>query len=784
MSTEGNNEWKPAHQEEYEQYVEKVVAEVTDPEGGQNEKERGVASAPTTALANAFAEAKQLKPRAPRGKKVREQAPQVPTEEKKAEEFIQVETKPGLAWEEPKEAPPVGRAPRPAAKIEEGPFVQVETKIPVGEATELSLPVLDTVVGREAGIQESSFESIRALLAQELEEEGKLEKLTLTRVPDGLQLHAELDAGLLDGRAVVDGMITNGPKWIHIDDGLEVKGRERMKVKVKNALLFFEDAVQDHFEKQYAGAVSGISLGETNLQINLSGGEAAQSPVEGVAGSSEPTESTPKEWREKLRTLIAGAKEKIGGGERSAFLEKRSEDLDREAATLGMTEKKFRELGEWYNKYGWKTKLAVGASLGIGAGIFATASMPLAIACLSGIAAQRTAGLASSFLKFEKQAKDTAWGKEKAMGKAIAYTATMTGAMLLLTEGVKEGVSYAQEHDWGGATHEWLKQHWPFGNGAKPMNRIATGVVTSEVPDVSTIDIPATPGHGAEYMMKQLWEQMQSKHITLPSGTDPHSDLARLLQAKPDEIDKVVHMIATDPKHGFFNPDGTSVQVNLNSHLTIGTDGQIRLDGHLRAPEHTPTASHALSESSGIRETVTPSDFVPQPPFTSLDAPVPTPSAMPLEQHIPVPESSSIPDSTLSAPHHETGYLEDSSGHSVVDSQGHPIHIGSAEVASNINVFGIPVPPTEPHLYLGEGKTLFVYGGSLEERAKLVGDYLAHNPGKIVYGEGADAHRVTWIRDLAGKVVQGPPVRAKGLSGLFSPFMRAPNPDEFRVQIK
>jgi hypothetical protein len=144
-------------------------------------------------------------------------------------------------------------------------------------------------------------------------------------------------------------------------------------------------------------------------------------------------------------------------------------------------------------------------------------------------------------------------------------------------------------------------------------------------------------------MVKRLWEQLHdpAKHFALPSGTDPDSDVAKLFAADADSIDKVVHQIAADPQHGFFNADGTSVQINLDDHLSILPDGQIHIanstynyDIPVHAPEGAPVTPEYHPESPDVSPTDGPIVPAPEPTPTphldssavsGVEAPVSTP---------------------------------------------------------------------------------------------------------------------------------------------------------------
>lgn len=268
--------------------------------------------------------------------------------------------------------------------------------------------------------------------------------------------------------------------------------------------------------------------------------------AEGIPPPEVKTEHTPGEWRAALREMVAAHEHSKNENDnedwKEGYFAKRSNELDGEAQKLGL-EGVFRSLGEKYNKLGWKSKLAVGLGLGVGTALFSSASLPAAIACMSGIAIQRIAGMASMFLKFEKNSHEEKWGKEKAMGKAVLYTAGMTAGMLVLIAGVKEGIDFANQHDFGNATQEWLKQHWPFGEvdispskthseAVSPLPSTETATATPEVSQV----VPAAPDESALALEK-------AQAVTDKAFADVKETLAeaqKLVSEQQVEIDKTV----------------------------------------------------------------------------------------------------------------------------------------------------------------------------------------------------------------------------------------------------
>lgn len=509
-------------------------------------------------------------------------------------------------------------------------------------------------------------------------------------------------------------------------------------------------------------------------------------PPLGKRGSPEAAdEHTPKEWREKLRKLIGseGEAELLGVGKMSerlrAHLAERSGELDGEAKEYGPKVAEFiASLPEKYNKLNWKTKLAVTGALMLGASLTATALPILSGALSAALYGQRVLGGIGLGINKRKalDAKIAAnpehWLAEKSELAKNTYVAALAAVYMGGTAfAVHEGVEALNElgvSEWLGNVlgHQSAPAVEEPGAPAPIMAETPPAEIATPTPEIVADTAPEAPvpppepalhaaempsieassGHGYEYMMKRLWEELPED---LDANAFPEgSDIRRLIEADADSIDKVVHQIAADPEHGFFNADGTSVQINLDSHMTVNADGDIQLGDMVKAPEGAPT---------------TPA-YHPETPVVS-DAPP-----------LPVEESVVTPDDSV---------LRDNEGNVVYDGEGNPVHTGTYETPPGTNEFGLAVPAGEPHIYADSGGAhLFVYGGSPAEQAVTVREYLAAHPNGIIYGaDDAGAHRIPFYL-LEGKVAAGLPVRTSGFLGFFSSWMKAPGPDEFAKIIK
>ncbi len=479
--------------------------------------------------------------------------------------------------------------------------------------------------------------------------------------------------------------------------------------------------------------------------------------------SSEQQEGTPSEKKSKLKAAVeallaktAGAKEVLSKRFENpgAYLTQRTKDLD--AALAQKIEGGFHWLGERYNQHNWKTKLGVGLALGIGAGVGSAVSMPLAILCLSGIAAQRTAGLASMYLKYEKNARlDDKWGKEKAMAKAIGYTVAMTGGTMLLVAGVKDAT-------------EWLAGkfgHAPLPPAGTPPTPVTSDMETTVLdttsappvevaaPEVPTVTVSASAGHGYEWMLKRMWEQLSEQHLD-PSKYAEGSDVRRLLETDAASIDKVVHQIASEPKTPFFRPDGTSAVVRMGDMLSFNTEGKVMLltpegTAHIEAPSGAavtpaihaeipaavspvaapdypdgivpPDESPAALEDQDLGEAVSGKQVAEAP---AAPAAPEAPAAPPLEKiEITGPEPVKGIDLTQAPAAAEQIVPPEPSLQSLIQEQ----------TKEFINVHTVPIDPLQGHIFQDDNGIVLAYGNEFAARFDAAQEFAKANPGTSVW---------------------------------------------------
>ncbi len=492
------------------------------------------------------------------------------------------------------------------------------------------------------------------------------------------------------------------------------------------------------------------------------------------SGNNGGDEGTPAEWRKRLRELITskGEAESLGVGKISermrAHLAERSKELDVEAEERGPWIAEFiGSIGERYNKLNWKTKLAVTGVLMLGVSLSAVTVPLLSGALSAALYGQRAlAGIGLGINKRKAlDAKIAAnpdyWlaGKSELVKNTYAAALAavyMGGTAFAVHEGV-EALNALGVGEWlNGAPEHPAPAAAPIPEAPAPAEVPMTDAESAPppipeaeapAPVVPEVSIAASSGHGYEYMMKRLWEQLQEKGLD-PDQYAEGSDIRRLLEADASSIDRVVHQIAADPSHGFFNADGTNVLISSDSHMTINADGNIQLDDMVKASEDAPTTPVYHFETPAVS-----------------DAPP-----------LPVDESIVASDDSV---------LRDNEGNVVYDGEGNPVHTGTYETPLGTNEFGLTIPADEPHIYADSGNTrLFVYGGSSAEQAETIQKYLAAHPNDIIYGtDDTGTYRIPFHL-LEGEVTAGLPVRTSGFFSFFSSWMKAPEPSEFAKIIK
>lgn len=415
-----------------------------------------------------------------------------------------------------------------------------------------------------------------------------------------------------------------------------------------------------------------------------------------------PPEGTPKELKQKLRELVGkfrpGTREKAGKTNEALKenLKERSGELDAEAAKMGGLEKLFRSWGEDYNKLGWKTKLGLGLGLGIGAGALSFVSLPAAVACLSNIALQRIAGMSSAFLKYENSTQDGKWKKEVAMAKAMGQAGLMTGGMMLLVEGVKEGVQYAKETDLGEKMGEWfgnVRGYWHnvFSPEAAPAAEVSHSVGTTEVvpppgpaaPEIAPHPAPVAsvgesvaPVPAETPVVPQTPEQPLVEQEVPPAAPEINPATGLVDEQPPAPVETIVPTPVEE------------VQMQEEGLLLDGS-GQPVLDG-----EGNPIHTGSYEASSEVTPSVPEASLEQAPEEVSGPAPIDT---------VDLVQSTVAPELPIE---HMTEFT---------------------------NANDLPIDPLHGHVFADADGATLAYGNSFEERLDVARGFARANPSTSVW---------------------------------------------------
>ncbi len=355
-----------------------------------------------------------------------------------------------------------------------------------------------------------------------------------------------------------------------------------------------------------------------------------------IMPSSIGGEGTPKEWRDRLREavgkFVGGAKEKVEWWKSAEEgLVRRSDELNTVAEKISGGEKLFRKLGEQYNKLHWGYKLAVGAGLGVGYGAALSAvSIPAIVGCILGIGAQRTLGLATMYLKYEKtrpygdrnQGEFWNWSgpREKAMMKSMLYTAAMTAGMAYMAKEISD-------HDLVNRTKEWLGNMMDKFVGNHPeAGAIATA--SSVLPEKVQIKSDGAP---------------LEQHIPVPQST-PSPEVQQPVAAAA-----VSEQVQRPIAQGIQRPEAPpSFEMPKHADFSIHED-----DTTISPYDVTPT------DQTGAEDVLSTETDEVEEPEASTELAAPTPEAS-VEQTAPAPEAPSAvepppTESVAPSPTVETG---------------------------------------------------------------------------------------------------------------------------------
>jgi hypothetical protein len=423
-------------------------------------------------------------------------------------------------------------------------------------------------------------------------------------------------------------------------------------------------------------------------------------------------------------------------------------------------------MSEKYNKLNWKSKLAIAGILIAGVSLTST-TLPIASAMLSGMLyGQRVVGGIGFAMNRRKalDAKIAANPDHWLAGKSERVKNTYATALAAVYMGgtafaVHEGVEALNAL----GVNEWLGNmlgHHPAASEVVPASRPITGLphapeisqmpaaaaageaaAQASVPEVPAVMIHAQSGRGYEFMAKQLWEQLHSQDIDA-SKFDAGSDIHKLLTATPETINEVVHRIASDPQHGFFNPDGTSAIIRPTDVLTIGANGQVLLmtpdDVIAHAPVGGPTTPsyHPEMSSTVERLPLSPDGIVP--PDTSaaaledqdLGTSVETPEAGSPEDAPPLQEVKLVSPESITT-------VDLTGAQDLAETPATSETLPSAPTIEHMEEFinqnKLPIDPLQGHVFQDKSGALLAYGNDFGARFDAAQEFARANPNTSVW---------------------------------------------------
>ncbi|MDD2657516.1 MAG: hypothetical protein PHD04_02540 [Candidatus Pacebacteria bacterium] len=527
--------------------------------------------------------------------------------------------------------------------------------------------------------------------------------------------------------------------------------------------------------------------------------------VDSISSEDVPSkpEGTRSEWYAKLKETVGRVVE--GGKENfirsKEYLDNRAKEIDRAAEMSGL-EKWTRIIGEKYEKLSLIHKLGIGVGLGVTTAVGAAFSLPVALAGLTGLVLQRGAGAASMFLSLEKKLQEKKIGesfqfigmKERAALDAMLYTAVMGTA-------INQGLEYAREHGvverisamFGHHTAEPIPKasvHTPVAQA--PRVAVPNAPAAPEIhPPAAPVEVPKAPeaplASHAEVIAPEVHEPAASvetpkapemPEVAAPEVHEPATVAPEVAKLEADEgiVITEIQVPEPEPTEPFVAPTETA-----ETPATPAEDPAAPVSP--QTPEVQPLPTETIVSPDTTVKTV---DITNAPEFVS-QSPIETPPvSIPEEQPLPT-ETIVSPDTTVT-PVDITNAPEFVS-QPEVEAPAAPLEAPASapapvEGAVNLpNKFGLTIPANETHLYEGAGgKETFIFGGTAQEKARIMLEFFKEHPTKIIYsGDETGTRRIPW-RFIQGQLVRGEPVQEGWL--FARSLMKAPSPDDFAKGIK
>lgn len=371
-------------------------------------------------------------------------------------------------------------------------------------------------------------------------------------------------------------------------------------------------------------------------------------------------------------------------------------------------------------------------------------------------------------------------------------------------------------------------QSAPLPSGPPAGVDAVTSPPAGSTPDGVRINVEATKGKGYEWMAKRAWEGIQElKQQGLEaSELKPGSDMERLYSADASEIDKIVHDIART--RGFYKEDGgTNFRLALGDKLTFNAEGKLELVRGDERFEQPPEGSKFTARyepgarvgSAPLAEGARPSMAVPGaepgafinqnpdapgvPPevramFRGVETPIEAaPAEELLRQTLPEREPMVGVDLTSQAPASaEAAAAPDAVPQAAPEAvqpateqpaTSAPVSPEQAPAQEIVTQAGERVNLKEPRLFEIEGRRQVFLGGTPQDRAFAIEEYLKNvppgQPAEVCAPDKDGQYLLTWSRGEDG-VVRLEPTYVDSWWGLVKTWMKTPTPTELLKLVK
>ena len=113
-----------------------------------------------------------------------------------------------------------------------------------------------------------NFDAIKQMIVSQIGDKAEVKHLEVKVVSEGAKLSAEIYAGLIGGKILIEGLIVNDSNELALRD-LKVDARGFVKSQIESSLSDFAPTIKKYFETQYKNKVSSIQIVGPDLVIGF-----------------------------------------------------------------------------------------------------------------------------------------------------------------------------------------------------------------------------------------------------------------------------------------------------------------------------------------------------------------------------------------------------------------------------------------------------------------------------------------------------------------------------------